>query len=79
MTVTCSQDFVTIVRCKDMIAFVTYCLYLKQFCKMQYNMTTVSVKYTFAVNQKLFQFKNSVNNYHFLTISRVTASFASHV
>ena len=36
--------FVTIVMCKDMAAFVTYCLYLKQFCKMHYNMTTVRVK-----------------------------------
>ena len=34
MTVNYSQDFVTIVRCKDMVAFVTYCLYVKQFCKM---------------------------------------------
>ena len=34
MTVNYSQDFVTIARCKDMVAFVTYCLYLKQFCKM---------------------------------------------
>ena len=34
MIVKYSQDFVTIARCRDMVAFVIYCLYLKQFCKM---------------------------------------------
>ena len=33
MIVNYSQDFVTIAMCKDMVAFVTYCVYLKQFCK----------------------------------------------
>ena len=44
MTINYSQDFVTIVRRKDMAAFVTYCLYLKQVGTMHYNMTTVRLK-----------------------------------
>ena len=44
MTVNYSQDFVTTVRCKDIVAFVTYCLYLKKFCKMNKSMITVRLK-----------------------------------
>ena len=32
-----------------MVAFVTYWLYMKQFCKMHYNMTTVKLKFCEAV------------------------------
>ena len=80
----------TVVRCKDMVAFLRYCLYLKQFCKIHNNVTIVRLKFCEAVNifcevhicsyrdQKLFNFQNSVKNYHFLIISRVTATFTSH-